>query len=126
MAAVSTLRPWKNGSNMDINEMQEGSTVFIPVFIKGAFLWTGDSHCRQGNGEVNLTARLQTAADADCILLSFETYVLVRDVVDAEEREPILAKGIRREVRPFAVRSIFANEEEPDQVLRVDGGYTAQ
>ena len=35
MAPVSTLRPWKNGSNMDINELQEGSTIFIPVFLKG-------------------------------------------------------------------------------------------
>ena len=56
MAPVSTLRPWKNGSNMDINEMQEGSTVFYPVFLKGGLIWMGDSHCRQGNGEVNLTA----------------------------------------------------------------------
>ncbi|MEO7152664.1 MAG: acetamidase/formamidase family protein, partial [Burkholderiaceae bacterium] len=30
MAPVSTLRPWKNGSNLDINEMQEGSTIFVP------------------------------------------------------------------------------------------------
>ena len=56
MAPVSTLRPWKNGSNMDINELQEGSTIFFPVFLKGGLIWTGDSHCRQGNGEVNLTA----------------------------------------------------------------------
>src|SRR5882672_1457874 len=56
MAPVSTIRPWKNGSNMDINELQEGSTIFIPVFLKGGLVWTGDSHCRQGNGEVNLTA----------------------------------------------------------------------
>jgi acetamidase/formamidase len=55
MAPVSTLRPWKNGSNMDINELQEGTTIFIPVFLKGGLVWTGDSHCRQGNGEVNLT-----------------------------------------------------------------------
>ena len=53
---TSTLRPWKNGSNMDLNELQEGSTLFLPVFHKGALIWTGDSHCRQGNGEVNLTA----------------------------------------------------------------------
>src|SRR5712691_5052523 len=53
---TSTLRPWKNGSNMDLNELQEGSTLFIPVFLKGGLIWTGDSHCRQGNGEVNLTA----------------------------------------------------------------------
>ncbi len=56
MAPVSTLRPWKNGSNIDINELQEGTTIFIPVFLKGGLIWTGDSHCRQGNGEVNLTA----------------------------------------------------------------------
>src|SRR6266550_4429575 len=56
MAPVSTLRPWKNGSNMDINELVEGSTIFIPIFVKGGLVWTGDSHCRQGNGEVNLTA----------------------------------------------------------------------
>ena len=41
---------------MDINELQEGSTIFIPIFLKGGLVWTGDSHCRQGNGEVNLTA----------------------------------------------------------------------
>lgn len=56
MAPVSTIRPWKNGSNLDINELQEGSTLYVPVFLKGALIWMGDSHCRQGNGEVNLTA----------------------------------------------------------------------
>src|SRR5256885_6672581 len=40
---------------MDINELQAGSKIFIPVFIKGGLIWTGDSHCRQGNGEVSLT-----------------------------------------------------------------------
>src|SRR5258708_2978854 len=53
---TSTLRPWKNGSNMDVNELQAGSIVYFPVFQKGGLIWTGDSHCRQGNGEVNLTA----------------------------------------------------------------------
>jgi len=52
---TSTLRPWKNGSNMDVNELQEGTTLYVPVFLKGGLIWTGDAHCRQGNGEVNLT-----------------------------------------------------------------------
>lgn len=56
LAPVSSLRPWKNGSNMDINELTAGSTIFLPVFIEGGLIWTGDSHCAQGNGEVNLTA----------------------------------------------------------------------
>jgi len=41
---------------MDVNEMQVGSTLYFPVFQKGGLIWTGDSHCLQGNGEVNLTA----------------------------------------------------------------------
>ncbi len=53
---TSTLRPWKNGSNMDLNELQAGSKIFLPVFVPGALIWTGDSHCAQGNGEVNLEA----------------------------------------------------------------------
>jgi acetamidase/formamidase len=53
---TSTLRPWKNGSNMDLNELVAGTTLFLPVFQKGGLIWIGDAHCRQGNGEVNLEA----------------------------------------------------------------------
>jgi acetamidase/formamidase len=53
---TSTLRPWKNGSNMDLNELEAGSTFYVPVFLKGGLIWVGDAHCRQGNGEVELTA----------------------------------------------------------------------
>ncbi len=53
---TSTLRPWKNGSNMDLNELQAGTTLYLPVFEKGALIWVGDAHCMQGNGEVNLEA----------------------------------------------------------------------
>jgi acetamidase/formamidase len=71
LAPVSTLRPWKNGSNMDINELTAGSTIFIPVFLKGGLIWTGDSHCAQGNGEVNLTA-------LECSFESIEIQPIVR------------------------------------------------
>ena len=53
---TSTLRPWKNGSNMDLIELQAGSTIYFPVFQRGGLIWIGDAHCRQGNGEVNLEA----------------------------------------------------------------------
>ena len=35
MAPVYTLRPWKNGSNMDINELQEGTTHLHPDLPQG-------------------------------------------------------------------------------------------
>ncbi len=68
-------------------------------------------------GEVNLAARLQSKADPDGILLSYETYALVRDMVDAEEKASIEAKGIRREIRPFALVN-FLNQSEEDRFLR--------
>ena len=56
----SSVPPGRYGGNMDIRDMTVGSTLYVPVFVKGALLWTGDSHAAQGNGEVNLTA-LETA-----------------------------------------------------------------
>ncbi|SCA55555.1 Adenylate cyclase (fragment) [Candidatus Terasakiella magnetica] len=58
-------------------------------------------------GEVNLAARLEQASDSDGILLSSETHALVKDIVDAQEREPIQVKGIARDVRTFAVQGIY-------------------
>ncbi len=28
-----------------------------PIFLKGGLIWTGDTHCRQGNGESSTSAR---------------------------------------------------------------------
>jgi PAS domain S-box-containing protein len=53
--------------------------------------------------EVNLAARLQSHAELGGILLSHETYFLVKDKVLAEEREPIRAKGIAKPVRNYKV-----------------------
>ena len=56
----STVPPGEYAGNMDIRELVAGATLYVPVHVKGALLWTGDSHAAQGNGEVNLTA-LETA-----------------------------------------------------------------
>ncbi len=56
----SSVPPGRYAGNIDVRELTEGATLYVPVFVKGALLWTGDSHAAQGNGEVNLTA-LETA-----------------------------------------------------------------
>jgi acetamidase/formamidase len=56
----SSVPPGPYGGNLDIRDMREGTTLYLPVFVPGALLWTGDSHAAQGNGEINLTA-LETA-----------------------------------------------------------------
>jgi acetamidase/formamidase len=56
----SSVPPGRYGGNLDINEMVVGTSLYLPVFVKGALLWSGDSHAGQGNGEINLTA-IETA-----------------------------------------------------------------
>src|SRR5436853_2203838 len=56
----SSVPPGRYGGNMDVRDLTEGAALYVPVFVKGALLWTGDSHAAQGNGEINLTA-LETA-----------------------------------------------------------------
>jgi len=68
-------------------------------------------------GEVNLAARLESAADPGGILMSYETYALVKDMVKAEEREAITMKGIKREVRAFAVTNILDGFEKERRVV---------
>jgi acetamidase/formamidase len=56
----SSVPPGEFAGNMDIRDFSEGATLYVPVHVSGALLWTGDSHAAQGNGEVNLTA-IETA-----------------------------------------------------------------
>jgi len=56
----SSVPPGEYAGNMDIRDFVAGSTLYVPVYVPGALLWSGDSHAAQGNGEVNLTA-LETA-----------------------------------------------------------------
>jgi len=79
---------------MDINELQAGTTIFIPVFLKGGLVWTGDSHCRQGNGEVNLTA-------LECSYREIVMQLIVRKDMKAEfpahrDADPLHHDRLRR------------------------------
>lgn len=56
----SSVPPGPYAGNIDVRDLTEGAALYVPVFVKGALLWTGDSHAAQGNGEINLTA-LETA-----------------------------------------------------------------
>jgi class 3 adenylate cyclase len=57
--------------------------------------------------EVNLAARLQSIAEPGHIVLSYETYALVRDVVAARALPQISVKGISRMVVPYVVEGVL-------------------
>ena len=67
--------------------------------------------------EANLAARLQQAAKPGEIVLSFETYALVRDLVRAKPLEPITMKGISREVIPYAVEGLLGQARDSVRVI---------
>jgi acetamidase/formamidase len=48
--------PWIHGGNLDNKELMAGTTLYLPVWVKGALLEIGDGHAAQGNGEVDITA----------------------------------------------------------------------
>lgn len=51
----NTFPPRANGGNLDVRDMVIGSTVWMPVLVKGALFATGDCHAAQGQGEVCVT-----------------------------------------------------------------------
>lgn len=53
---IRTIPPRENGGNMDVKQMQVGTTVLFPCFIDGCGLFVGDVHYAQGDGEVSGTA----------------------------------------------------------------------
>ena len=53
---LRTIPPRENGGNMDVQQMQIGTTLLLPCFIDGCGLFVGDVHYAQGDGEVSGTA----------------------------------------------------------------------
>ncbi len=68
--------------------------------------------------EVNLASRLQSHAEPGSILISHETYSFVKDIVLAEEREPIQAKGFAKPVRNYKVLERIDDMVEHGKAIR--------
>jgi amidase len=58
----STLPAGPYGGNLDLVEVCPGSTVHLPVFVEGAYLYLGDAHAAMGHGELSATG-LEMAAE---------------------------------------------------------------
>jgi acetamidase/formamidase len=53
---TSSVPPGPHAGNVDLSELCEGASLFIPVWKPGALIYTGDAHAVQGDGEISLTA----------------------------------------------------------------------
>ncbi len=58
----TSLMPGEYGGNMDCVETREGTILYLPVWVRGAYFSFGDVHAAQGDGEVCGVA-LETTAE---------------------------------------------------------------
>ena len=50
--AISSLQPDYYGGNMDVPDVAPGAIIYLPVNKAGGFLYLGDCHAIQGDGEL--------------------------------------------------------------------------
>jgi acetamidase/formamidase len=50
--SISSLWPGNHGGNMDLPDTAPGNVIYLPVRAPGAYLYLGDCHAAQGDGEL--------------------------------------------------------------------------
>jgi len=95
----NSVPPGPFAGNLDQPELQAGSILFVPVFHKGALVWTGDSHAMQSNGEIDITA-LETAYEGITFQFIVRKDLKAEGVTDKTKRKggdafswPIIENG---------------------------------
>ncbi len=81
----NSVPPGPFGGNLDEPELQAGSILFLPVFQKGALVWTGDSHAMQSNGEIDITA-LETSYKSITLQFIVRKDLKAKGVFDKSKR----------------------------------------
>jgi adenylate cyclase len=68
--------------------------------------------------EVNLASRLQSHAEPGDILITHETYSLVKDICPTEEQKPVHVRGIADPVRNYKILGLYDELVERGRVIR--------
>jgi PAS domain S-box-containing protein len=69
-------------------------------------------------GAVNLASRLETAAGIDQILISEDTFSLIKDVVRCEPNEEITVKGIAYPIKTYTVLDLIETIQEEQEHIK--------
>ena len=69
-------------------------------------------------GAVNLASRLETAAEVDQILVSEDTFSLIKDVIVCEPNEEITVKGIAYPIKTYTVVDLIESIQEEHEHIK--------
>lgn len=89
-----------HGGNMDILETAPGSTVYLPVFIKGGYLYLGDAHAAQGHGELSIVG-LEMPAETEITVRLIKQKKLTSPRIESAHELIAISTGMSME-RCFA------------------------
>jgi len=116
-----------------LREKWQSEGIYEPLKIRAG---VNSGYCTVGNfgsenrldytiigGTVNLASRLESAADPDELLISHQTYVLIKDVVFCEKREKITVKGIAYPIQTYRVVDVHDQVKEQHFKLHTDLNY---
>jgi len=126
---VSSNPPGRHAGNLDNRELIAGSTLYIPVFVRGALFEVGDGHVAQGDGEVDQTAietslrgRLQLTVRKD-MKLSWPRAETASDYISmATDPELLVAtKAAIQEMVDFLVAEKHLTRHEAYQLVSIAG-----
>ena len=114
-----------------MRQIWEGEGISKPLNIR---IGINTGYCNVGNfgsedrldytiigGEVNLASRLESNASVGQILVSHETYSLIKNSITCEEREEIKVKGLAHKVRTYQV--IDKKEKNEKGVTKFKDNY---
>lgn len=95
------------GGNLDYNRTRSGSTVYLPVFHEGAYLYLGDGHALQGDGEIAGNA-LETSMNVLFSVQLIKKDTVVLQFPRVEDDDYLMALGTAKEI-PDALKNASKN-----------------
>jgi acetamidase/formamidase len=126
---LSSNPPGRHAGNMDNRELVAGTTLYIPVFARGALFEIGDGHAAQGDGEVDQTAietslrgKLQLTVRKD-MKLKWPRAETATDYISmaTDPDLGIATKGAIQEMIDFLVAEKHLTRHEAYQLVSVAG-----
>jgi acetamidase/formamidase len=121
---VSSNPPGRHAGNLDNRELVAGSTLYIPVFARGALFEIGDGHAAQGDGEVDQTAietslrgRLQLTVRKD-MKLSWPRAETATDYISMAT-DPDLAVATRGAIQEMVNFLVLEKKLTPHQAYQL-------
>jgi acetamidase/formamidase len=129
MGRLSSNPPGRHAGNLDNRELVAGTTLYIPVFARGALFEIGDGHVAQGDGEVDQTAietslrgRLQLTVRKDMKLKWPRAETATDYISMATDPDLVVAtKGAIQEMVDFLVSEKKLTRHQAYQLVSIAG-----